>query len=330
MNKKNQYFLNEGFQSSFNLACVSQATVLLTGATGTGKTTLARQIHRRSDRRSGPFVAINLATLHEGTLESELFGHERGAFTGADTKRKGGVEEASGGTLFLDEIGELSLKLQARLLELLQSKTIRAVGSNQSRRVDVRVIAATHCQLSDAVKNGTFREDLFHRLRVIPIHLKNLSERTEEFDSIVHELLASLCKTHQKSIKRISEQVASAIEAYSWPGNIRELQNVLEYGVLSCFGEVLEWAHLPEWFQTACRLDSVDSDGGASGPVLETIRLPLSLNYYENLSRFEKIYIIKMLSRFRGRINLTARQTGMSKTTLIRRMRTYGIGSGVA
>ena len=181
--------LSEDLLNTYKIACNSNSTVLITGDTGTGKTHLASMIHNNSTKKGKPFVVVNLATLHEGTLESELFGHEKGSFTGAEHKRIGRLEAAQGGTVFLDEIGELSPRLQSRLLEFLNSKTIVPVGSNRELQLDVRVIAATHKNLQVAVKNKEFREDLFHRLRVISLKLLPLRERYEEFDGIVHDCL---------------------------------------------------------------------------------------------------------------------------------------------
>jgi DNA-binding NtrC family response regulator len=179
--------------------------------------------HPRSEqRRDKPFVVVNLATLHDGTLESELFGRERGAYTGADTRRVGKLELAQGGTVFLDEIGELPLRLQARLLEFLQSRTICPMGSNRETKLDVRVIAATHQPLQRKVRDGAFREDLFHRLRVIEIGLPSLSDLGENFGEILHSVLASVCRSG-KQVLRIHPEVADRMEAYPWPGNFREL-----------------------------------------------------------------------------------------------------------
>jgi len=313
----------EDLSKLFKIACQSDTTVLLTGRTGTGKTSLARQIHNHSKRRSGPFVSVNLATLHEGVLESELFGHERGAFTGAERKRNGRLELAEGGTVFLDEVGELSPRMQARLLEFLQSRTVSPVGSNREVQLNVRVIAATHKNLTQAVTKGDFREDLFHRLRVISISLKPLRERSDEFDSLIHTCLQEVCSVSGRSILRLSEAVAEKFETYEWPGNIRELRNVLEFATLSCDGSEIGLDDLPLWLQQTS--SSVQDDIIKDSAVLGVAEVPLTLNFQATLERFEKEYLQRALSRNGGRVNRTARQIGINKATLIRRIRAYAL-----
>jgi len=320
--------ITKDIETAFNLACRSEATVLILGPTGSGKTSLARQIHDQSRRKSRPFVTVNLATLHEGTIESELFGHERGAFTGAESRRVGRFEFANGGTVFLDEIAELPLRLQARLLEFLQSRVIVPVGSNREARLDVRIIAATHKDLKTAVAKGEFREDLFHRLRVISMSLKSLIERGDDFDRLMHCILEEICRSNQRSILNISEEVACRLEAYEWPGNFRELRNVLETAVLSCEGNELKIEHLPSWFFEPTTRDRSGFQNSDGAKLLAVAEFPMTLDFHGTLSRFEKEYLELALRRFRGRISLTARQIGMSKATLLRRIRAYGIRLG--
>jgi DNA-binding NtrC family response regulator len=308
-----------------NIACKSEATVLITGATGSGKTSLARQIHEGSLRKNKPFVVINLASLHEGTIESELFGHERGAFTGADQRRVGRLELAHGGTVFLDEVGELSLRLQARLLEFIQSRKITPVGSNREIQLDVRIIAATHRDIWEASARGDFREDLLHRLCVVSIRLCSLRDRTDEFSDLVHDCLDVFAKQAGKSILRISPAVAELFESYDWPGNLRELRNVLEYAVLACEGSEITFSDLPELFVSRAR-----PVGGAPGwprtiVTTGTMSIPLILDYQTMITSFDREYLRWALTRNSGKISRTARQIGMAKTTLLRRMKEYSL-----
>lgn len=308
----------------FQVACNTDIHTLIIGDTGTGKTTLAKKIHENSQRKSKPFVVVNLATLHEGTLESELFGHERGAFTGADSKRMGRLELADRGTIFLDEIGELSPRLQARLLEFLQSRTIIPVGSNREIRLDVRVIAATHKNLIYSVKKGIFREDLFHRLRVIQLYLKPLVSRRDDFDSILLECLRDLSANQKKrAIQQISPAVLEIFENYSWPGNVRELRNVLEYAIAASEGPEIRVSNLPDWFienYSASKLGTEDIS-----PPLGTIEVPLHFDFQTTMEGVEKEFLKRALSRNGGRICRTAQQIRMSKTTLLRRIRAYNL-----
>jgi two-component system nitrogen regulation response regulator NtrX len=311
-------------KDSFKIAIKSDATVLINGPTGSGKTFLAAEIHKKGTRSNRPFIVVNLASLHEGTIESELFGHERGSFTGADQKRVGRLELADGGTVFLDEIGELSLRLQARLLEFIQSKTITPVGSNKERKLNVRIITATHKNLSLAVKRGEFREDLFHRLRVITFDLKPLAERWDEFDEIVHQCLAEICSAEGREVLRISEDFAAIMEAYNWPGNIRELRNVLEYAVLSSDNGEITQANLPAWFELP---QSHSADSMELSATLGVAEFALSMDYERAISEFEREFLLRAIRKCRGRINRTAREIGINKTTLMRRLKDHGLTS---
>jgi DNA-binding NtrC family response regulator len=309
------------------LASRGDATVLITGPTGSGKTCLARSIHDQSARRGKPFITVNLASLHEGTFESELFGHEKGAFTGAETRRIGKLEAAQGGTVFLDEVGELSPRLQARLLEFIQSRTISPLGSNREIRLNVRVIAATHRNLAASVAKDDFREDLFHRLRVIAIELKPLNERCDEFGEIVHSVLTDVCKASGKSILSLSKQVAERLEKHTWPGNLRELRNVLEYAVLAAESTTIEEENLPAWLGDNAIEEFRCAENDPNSPSIQSY---LALDLPTAIARFERWYLECNLERRLWRINRTAREIGLNKTTLIRRMRSYGLSSATS
>jgi Nif-specific regulatory protein len=229
----------------------SNATVLIRGESGTGKELVATTIHANSSRSGMPFVRVNCAALPEGLVESELFGHERGAFTGATGMRKGRFEMAHGGTLFLDEVGDLTPLTQAKLLRALQEKEFERVGSTETRRVDVRLIAATNRDLEHMVSEGSFRQDLYYRLSVFPIMLPPLRERRDDIMPLATHFTEKYVKENGRTILRISPQATSLLTSYPWPGNIRELENVMERAVLLCGpAGVIESAHLPPALQT--------------------------------------------------------------------------------
>jgi two-component system response regulator PilR (NtrC family) len=264
------------------------STVLISGESGTGKELIARAIHYNSGRR-GKFVSINCGALPETLLESELFGHERGAFTGAIREKRGLFHEADRGTIFLDEIGETSTAMQIKLLRVLQDRVVRRVGSNTEQQVDVRVIAATNRDLTESIRNGTFREDLFYRINVIPIALPPLRQRRDDIPLLVEHFVAKFSKNLGVSQKRISADAVRAIEKYHWPGNVRELENVIERMIALEPSDVLTTKSLPEVVLL-----------GASIPDLTFDLPPEGISLQDHLEGIGKIFMLKALERTGG------------------------------
>jgi DNA-binding NtrC family response regulator len=247
----------------------SRATVLLTGESGTGKELVAAAIHHHSPRSSGPFIKLHCAALAESLLESELFGHERGAYTGADRKRDGRFEQANGGTLFLDEIGEISPGIQVKLLRVLQEREFERVGGSQTLHVDVRVVAATNRDLKEMVAAGKFREDLYYRLNVINLSLPSLRQRPSDVPALAMHFLRRYATENGKAVKTISDQALSQIANYPWPGNVRELENVIERAVVLADGDSIELAHLPPELAAVARRSSAPTIPGATMDEIE-------------------------------------------------------------
>jgi DNA-binding NtrC family response regulator len=239
----------------------SRATVLITGESGTGKELVASAIHHRSPRHRGPFVKLHCAALSENLLESELFGHERGSFTGADRRREGRFELANGGTLFLDEIGEISLATQVKLLRVLQEREFERVGGNQTIRTDVRVIAATNRDLKQLVAEGRFREDLFYRLNVVNIRMPSLRERPSDIPALAAHFVRKYSEENNKGVATLSDAALARLARYGWPGNVRELENVIERAVVLTSGDIIDADRLP-----ADLLPSNDQKGGPEIP----------------------------------------------------------------
>ena len=288
----------------------SAATVLIRGESGTGKELVARTIHERSARSKGPFVAVNCAAIPETLLESELFGHEKGAFTGALGRRVGRFERASGGTVFLDEIGDMSLPLQAKILRVLQEREIERVGGTGTVPVDVRLIAATHRDLEQDVRTGRFREDLYYRLAVIVVQLPALRERGEDLRLLTEHYLARHAREYRKPVRTLSREALLVLRSYHWPGNVRQLRNVIESAVLLADGEVLLPAHLPVELLTREELPSAEEPA----PML-------------TLSELERKHIQRVLNASGGQMNVAAEILGIHRNTLRRKLTEYGIGS---
>jgi DNA-binding NtrC family response regulator len=291
------------------------STVLLRGETGTGKELVAHAIHINSPRESKPFVRVNCAALAPGVLESELFGHEKGAFTGAVGRRPGRFELAHGGTLFLDECGDLPLDVQVKLLRVLQEREFERVGGTETVRVDVRVVSATHRDLESLISEGKFREDLYYRLNVFPIHLPPLRDRLEDLPRLVEHFVAKFNRVTGKSVRGFDPGALVAMQQYSWPGNVRELENVVERAIILCRGAEV----------TAADLDfgrrSPSAPAPPASPVAATSGKPLQARLHEQ----EKAEIVAAIDRNQGNIAGAARALGINRSTLYYRLRKHGL-----
>jgi two-component system, NtrC family, response regulator HydG len=285
------------------------STVLITGESGVGKELVARFVHDESPRGDGPFVAINCGALPEPLLESELFGHTRGAFTGADTEKKGLFEAARGGTLFLDEIGETSPATQVKLLRVLQEREVRPVGSNQTRPIDVRVVAATNRDLAAMVEANEFRKDLFYRLEVVAIPIPPLRERPEDILPLARELIATACRSYQLAPRTLATEAVDLLTRHRWPGNVRELHNVLERAVvLSGDRTKIERDDLPPELRNAA-----------------PVAAALSTDEVVPIADLERRYVLQVLDRFEGNRTHTARALGIGANTLWRKLKSWGV-----
>lgn len=284
------------------------ANVLITGESGTGKERVARAVHEQGPRRTKKFVAINCTAIPEALLESELFGHAKGSFTGAVGKRKGLFEEAEGGTIFLDEIGDMNLALQGKLLRVVQERKIRAVGDNVDHDIDVRIVAATHKDLKAAIKNGTFREDLYYRLSVIPITIPPLRHRREDIPLLAEHFLRKYSQANNSPVKSFSQDAMARIVSMPWEGNVRELENIVERAVVLTRGNVIEAKDLP----TAGEGD-VESFFGST-----------QLGTMPTLEEIEKRYFKFVLDKTAGRKEKAAQILGVNRRTLYRKEREFG------
>jgi two-component system response regulator HydG len=284
----------------------SSATVLITGESGTGKSELARAIHALSARSAGPFVDLQCASLAESVLESELFGHERGAFTGADRRRAGRFEQANGGTLFLDEVGEISMSTQVKLLTVLQERRFERVGGNEPIHIDVRIIAATNRDLKGDVVAKRFREDLYYRLNVVEVEMPPLRSRGGDILTLANHFLQRFALENEKEISGFTDRARQKLRSYRWPGNVRELENAIERAVVLCEGDQLDEEYLPE--------------GSFSSAEIDPVSLPGS-----TLADLEKYTILSTLASVEGSSARTAEILEVSIRTVQYRLREYGI-----
>ncbi|HXO29730.1 MAG TPA: sigma-54 dependent transcriptional regulator [Thermoanaerobaculia bacterium] len=307
-------------------AARSESRILILGENGTGKELVARQVHRLSGRSRGPFVEVNCAAIPEDLIESELFGHVRGAFTGAVGDRPGRFEQADGGTLFLDEVADMSLKTQARVLRVLQEQRFERVGGTSPIRVDVRVLAATNKDLEDEIRQGRFREDLYFRLAVIPLRVPPLRERAEDVPILAAHFIALFAHELKQRPKAVDREAMRLLEEYAWPGNVRELRNLVERMMIMVPGATIAAADLA----AAIRADGGSGgSGGAGGSARASAERALWEADYASLREargaFEKHFIERKLAELEGNVSRTAQVLGLERSNLYRKMRAYGI-----
>lgn len=291
-------------------------SVLIQGESGTGKELLAKALHFSGPRARQPFVDVNCSAIPEGLIESELFGHERGAFTGAISRREGKIERANGGTLFMDEIGEMPLPLQAKMLRVLQEREFERVGGSEKIKVDIRLIAATNRDLNAEVKQGNFREDLYYRVAVFPIQLPPLRERREDIPILVAHFLSVYAEEQGKPKLSVSPEAMTCLTSYSWPGNVRELQNVLQRAIVLADADVIKPEHLAE--QVISGSSSPIARHGGAVPELDEAQVL-------TIDELERWAIDRALKICRGNVTLAAKRLGIGRATFYRKVEGYGL-----
>ncbi len=302
-------------KKQIDIAAPSNGWVLITGENGTGKELVARAIHHQSTRSKQTFVEVNCAAIPEELIESELFGHEKGAFTGATTARKGKFDQANNGTLFLDEIGDMSLKTQAKILRILQERKFERVGGNRTIEVDVRVIAATNKNLESEIREGSFREDLYFRLNVLPFHVPPLRERKEDIQRLASHFLNYFCSQESRDIKSMSANALQALAQYNWPGNIRELKNLIERMVIMTPEQLIEYDHLPASIRNVTGNNHAEISLG-----------DISVTSYRDAKElFEKQFLRQKLEENSWNISRTAEEIGLERSNLHRKIKAYGL-----
>jgi len=294
------------FEVIKRIAARRDASALIIGSTGTGKELVARAIHYNSDRKDAPFVPINCSAIPDTLLESELFGHQKGAFTGAHENRRGLMEEAQGGTVFLDEINTLSPSLQVKLLRVLQERVVRRLGGRENIPIDIRLVSASNQDLEEAVKTGGFRQDLFYRLNVVPVRLPDLKDRREDIPLLVHHFLQKFAQQHGEPARRFANEAMRVLMTHTWPGNVRELENAVEHALTMGRGEIL----LPE-----------DLPVSVTAPERDIVQEATLDNV--PLAEVERRYILRILEKMGGHQIKTATILGIDRRTLYRRLRQY-------
>lgn len=304
-------------KEQIRIVAPTNAWVLISGENGTGKELVAHTIHRLSKRNSKPMIEVNCAAIPEELIESELFGHEKGAFTGAGAMKRGKFDLAHEGTLFLDEIGDMSLKAQSKTLRILQERKFERVGGSKTIQVDVRVIAATNKDLEAEIEKGAFREDLYFRLNVIPIKVPPLRERDEDISELIEEFAGTFSLDTNQPPKRFSEEAIRILQKYHWPGNVRELKNLVERLVIMTSSEEISAVDIPPPFNSAA---GVSDDMEVSLSDFDT--------YREARARFEKAYIARRLREHNGNVSQTAEAIGLERSNLHKKIKAYGLETG--
>jgi len=304
--------INE-LRKQIELVAPTDAWVLIVGENGTGKELVAHTIHRLSKRNTKPLIEVNCAAIPDDLIESELFGHEKGAFTGATTMKRGKFDQANDGMLFLDEIGDMSLKAQSKVLRILQEQRFERVGGNRTIRVNVRVIAATNKNLEDEMKKGLFREDLYFRLNVIPIRVAPLRDRTDDIPELVDEFLDEFSREIKKERKYLSPDALELLKKYNWPGNVREIKNLMERLAIMCPEKVIETKDIPFPYNTRKIEDSKFEDFSS----FETLK--------EAREIIEKTFIAGKLEQYGGNISKTAEAIGVERSNLHKKIKAYGL-----
>ena len=306
----------EQLRETIERVAPTQATVLITGENGTGKELVARAIHHFSPRNEHPLVEVNCAAIPEDLIESELFGHEKGAFTGANERRRGRFDLANDGTLFLDEIGDMSLKTQAKILRILEEQRFERVGGSKTIQVDVRIIAATNKDLKREIDEGWFREDLYYRLNVIPLDVPPLRERKEDIPLLIEDFLEEFAQEGRSARKRIADEIIPVLQNYPWPGNVRELKNFIERLVILVPEEIIELRHIPASFHQCFDEVSVSTSTALDQANFKTAKV-----------QFEKEYLRKKLEEYNWNISQTAGAIGIERSHLHRKLKVYGVSS---